>query len=55
MIQRSGVGLDSLDLDAIRELNIPLYVNKGVNAMSVAEHAVMLMLATLKKLLMLTL
>lgn len=50
MIQRSGVGLDSLDLDAIRELNIPLYVNKGVNARSVAEHAVMLMLATLKKL-----
>lgn len=49
MIQRSGVGLDSLDLNAIRERKIPLYVNEGVNARSVAEHAVMLILATLRK------
>ncbi|PCF96488.1 2-hydroxyacid dehydrogenase [Vreelandella nigrificans] len=49
MIQRSGVGLDSLDLDAIRERKLPLYVNEGVNARSVAEHTVMLMLATLRK------
>lgn len=37
MIQRSGVGLDALDLDAIKEKGIPLYVNQGVNAESVAE------------------
>lgn len=49
MIQRSGVGLDSLDLNAIRERNIPLYVNEGVNARSVAEHTIMLILATLRK------
>lgn len=50
MIQRTGVGLDSLDLDAIRSAGIPLYVNKGVNAQSVAEHAILLMLACLRKL-----
>jgi phosphoglycerate dehydrogenase-like enzyme len=50
MIQRSGVGLDSLDLEVIRQRGLPLYVNEGVNARSVAEHAVMLMLGTLRKL-----
>ncbi len=50
MIQRSGVGLDALDLDAIREKGIPLYVNQGVNAQSVAEHALLLMLACLRRL-----
>ena len=50
MIQRSGVGLDALDLDAIREKGVPLYVNQGVNAESVAEHALLLMLACLRRL-----
>ena len=50
MIQRSGVGLDSLDLDAIKEKGIPLYVNQGINAESVAEHALLLMLACLRRL-----
>ena len=50
MIQRSGVGLDALDLDAIREKGIPLYVNQGVNAESVAEHALLLILACLRRL-----
>ena len=45
MIQRSGVGLDALDLDAIKEHGIPLYVNQGVNAESVAEYALLLILA----------
>lgn len=49
MIQRSGVGLDSLDLDAIRNKEIPLYVNEGVNAQSVAEHTILLILGTLRK------
>lgn len=50
MIQRSGVGLDALDLVAIKERGIPLYVNQGVNAESVAEHTLLLMLACLRKL-----
>ena len=50
MIQRTGVGLDSLDLDQIRAAGIPLYVNQGVNAQSVAEHAVLLILACLRRL-----
>ncbi len=50
MIQRSGVGLDALDLDAIKEKGIPLYVNQGVNAESVAEHALLLMLSCFRKL-----
>ena len=50
MIQRSGVGVDALDLDVIKEKNIPLYVNQGVNAESVAEHALLLILSCLRKL-----
>lgn len=50
MIQRTGVGLDSLDLDEIKSRNIPLYVNHGVNAQSVAEHTLLLILACLRKL-----
>ncbi len=50
MIQRSGVGLDSLDLDAIKEKGIPLYVNQGVNTESVAEHTLLLILACLRHL-----
>ncbi|MBQ6470747.1 MAG: 2-hydroxyacid dehydrogenase [Victivallales bacterium] len=50
MIQRSGVGLDSLDLEALRRHGIPLYVNQGINSQSVAEHALLLMLACLRRL-----
>lgn len=50
MIQRTGVGLDSLDLAAIQARHIPLYVNQGVNAQSVAEHTILLILACLRKL-----
>lgn len=49
MIQRTGVGLDNLDLECLKNHGIPLYVNRGVNAVSVAEHTVMLMLSTLKR------
>lgn len=48
MIQRTGVGIDRLDLDVLKKYNIPLYVNKGVNASSVAEFAVMAILMCLK-------
>ena len=49
MIQRTGVGLDNIDLKCLEENGIPLYVNSGVNSESVAEYAVMLMLATIKR------
>lgn len=50
MIQRTGVGLDSIDLEYIRNHDIPFYVNRGVNAQSVAEHTILLMLASLRNL-----
>lgn len=50
MIQRTGVGLDTIDTDALNAANIPLYVNRGVNAGSVAEHTVLLILACLRRL-----
>ena len=50
MIQRTGVGLDSIDLEYIRNHDVPFYVNKGVNAQSVAEHTILLMLASLRNL-----
>lgn len=49
MVQRTGVGLDNMDLAYLRQRGIPLYVNRGVNAASVAEHAVYLMLAALRR------
>lgn len=50
MIQRTGVGIEMLDVDAIKSQGIPVYVNAGVNAKSVAEHTLTLMLAALKRL-----
>lgn len=50
MVQRLGVGLDSLDLSALKDRNIPVYVNRGVNSNSVAEHTLMFMLACLRNL-----
>ena len=48
MIQRTGVGTEMLDMEAVRKHNIPVYVNAGVNARSVAEHTLTLMLCCLK-------
>lgn len=50
MIQRTGVGTEMLDLEEIKRRGIPVYVNAGVNAQSVAEHTLMLILACLKRL-----
>ena len=50
MIQRTGVGIEMLDIEEIKKRNIPVYVNAGVNARSVAEHTLTLMLAALKRL-----
>lgn len=50
MVQRTGVGIDTLDLLALQERKIPVYINQGVNSRSVAEHTIMLMLSVLRKL-----
>ena len=50
MIQRTGVGTEMLDVESIKKHGIPVYVNAGVNAQSVAEHTLTLMLACLKRL-----
>src|SRR5690554_4931529 len=50
MIQRTGVGLDSIDLEAVKKKNIPVYVNQGINSRSVAEHTVMLLLSVMRNL-----
>ena len=50
MIQRTGVGIDMIDTDAVKKRGIPVYINRGVNAHSVAEHTVLLMLASLRNL-----
>ena len=50
MIQRTGVGTEMLDTNEIKSHGLPVYVNAGVNAQSVAEHTLTLMLACLKRL-----
>lgn len=50
MIQRTGVGTEMLDAEEICKRGIPVYVNAGVNARSVAEHTLTLILALLKRL-----
>ncbi len=50
MIQRTGVGTEMLDLEAIKRHSLPVYVNQGVNSRSVAEHTLTLILACLKRL-----
>jgi len=49
-IQKLGVGVDRVDLDYCRERGIGVARLAGVNAVPVAEHTVMLMLACLRQL-----
>lgn len=50
IVQRVGVGYDSLDLEAIRRRGIPACNVAGVNKEAVAEHCLALMLALAKRL-----
>lgn len=50
LVQLLSVGYDSFNLDGARAGRVPVAVNGGANAISVAEHTIMLMLATLKHL-----
>ncbi len=49
LIQTEGVGYDKVDVEAAKEMGIPVCNNKGANAISVAEHAIGLMLAGLRR------
>lgn len=48
MIHSEGVAFNAIDIEASREKGIFVCNNKGCNAASVAEHAVMLMLMALR-------
>ena len=48
LIQTEGVGFEGVDLDAARDRGIFVCNCRGVNALAVAEHAVMLMLCCLR-------
>ena len=48
-IQTEGVGFEQVDVEAAKEKGIAVCNNKGANAISVAEHAIGLMLAGLRR------
>ena len=50
VIGRAGVGLDSIDLDAARELGVTVINEPAYGASEVASHGIALMLAVLRKL-----
>jgi phosphoglycerate dehydrogenase-like enzyme len=49
LIQSMVVGYENVDLESATELGIPVANNPGWNAISVAEHTIMLILMTLRK------
>jgi D-3-phosphoglycerate dehydrogenase len=49
MIQKWGIGVDRIDVDAARALGIPLAITAGSNAGPVAELAIGLMLAVYRR------
>lgn len=49
MVHVEGVGFDKVDVDAARELGIPVCNNRAVNNTSVAEHTVGLILAAMRR------
>jgi D-3-phosphoglycerate dehydrogenase len=49
VISKHGVGVDNVDIDAASRRDIPVVIAAGANALSVAEHAIALLLATVKK------
>ena len=51
VIAKHGVGVDNIDVAAAGERGIPVVVASGANAVSVAEHAIALMLGTVKRVL----
>jgi D-3-phosphoglycerate dehydrogenase len=49
VVSRIGVGYDTVDIAACTERNIPVMVANGSNDLSVAEHAMMLLLAVARR------
>lgn len=49
MIQKWGIGIDSIDLAAVRQRGIALSITTGANAAPVAELAIALMLAVYRR------
>ena len=50
LFQLLSAGYDTVDIEAAREAGIPVCNNGGANSTAVAEHALMLMLATCRRL-----
>jgi len=50
LIQLMSAGYDRCDIDAARRAGVPISNNGGANAIAVAEHALMLMLAVSRRL-----
>src|SRR5918912_1138424 len=49
LVQLLSAGYDNVDLEAARRAKVPLANNGGANAISVSEHAIMLMLTVARK------
>src|SRR5262249_31060396 len=49
LVQLLSAGYDAVDLEAARRAGVPVCNNGGANAISVAEHALMLMLAVSRR------
>jgi phosphoglycerate dehydrogenase-like enzyme len=49
LVQLLSAGYDNVDLEAARRANVPVCNNGGANAISVAEHALMLMLTVSRR------
>jgi phosphoglycerate dehydrogenase-like enzyme len=49
LVQLLSAGYDNVDLEAARRAKVPVCNNGGANAISVAEHSLMLMLAVSRK------
>ena len=49
MIQKWGIGVDRIDIEAVRRLRIPLSITAGSNAGPVAELAIALMLGVYRR------
>jgi phosphoglycerate dehydrogenase-like enzyme len=50
LVQLLSAGYDRVDVEAARKAGVPVANNGGANAIAVAEHTIMLMLAVLKRL-----
>ncbi|WP_311043593.1 hydroxyacid dehydrogenase [Rhizobium lentis] len=49
VLSKHGVGVDNIDVDAASRREIPVIVATGANSLSVAEHAIALLFAVVKR------